>query len=328
MKILWIIKEYISQVKAGAEQYAHNLNKYLISKGHEVTVLVPHEYKEYKECIYEGVRITTTDSKNERDGLVEWCEIVFTHLGYTEITLNYINEYRPIVYVSHNTFFDDLKFLEKRDNVSILYNSQASKSISPFTNNAMVLRPPQTLKRTVEDANKNRYITLINYSKKKGGKLLKKLALAMPTYKFMVVGGGYDEQIKQPECVLIRQNTKDISKIYEESRIVLMPSEYESWGMVASEAITNGIPVIASDCFGLKENLGSAGIFCELEVESWIKAIKLLDNELIYKRKQEQALIRANELKEQNEMELNAVEIFIQGEIDKYTNKFIKLMYK
>ena len=325
MKILWIIQEYITQVKAGAEQYAHNLNKYLISKGHEIMVLVPYGYK---QCIYDGVKVTVTDLKSERDSFVEWCDVVFTHLGYTELTLNYINEYRPIIYISHNTLYEDLTFLEGRENVSIIYNSKISKSISPFTNNAMILTPPQTLKRTVDDASKNRYITLINYSKKKGGELLKKIALAMPTHKFMAVGGGYDEQIKQPECVLLRQNTKDISKIYEESRIILMPSEYESWGMVGSEALTNGIPVIASECFGLKENLASAGIFCELELEQWIKAIKLLDNPEIYKRKQEQALKRANELKEQNEMELNDVEIFVQREIDKYKNKFIKLMYK
>tara|TARA_R110002126_G_scaffold213500_2_gene359976 strand:+ start:382 stop:1359 length:978 start_codon:yes stop_codon:yes gene_type:complete len=325
MKLLWIIQEYITRVKAGAEQYTHNLNKYLISKGHEVIVLVPDNYE---ETTYEGVKICTTNVKDVRDSLVEWSEIILTHLGYTELTLNYINTYRPVIYVSHNTLYEDLKFLEGRENVSIIYNSQTSKSISPFTNNAMVLTPPQILKRTVEDANKNRYITLINYSKKKGGELLKKLSEAMPTHKFMAVGGGYDEQIKQPECVLIRQNTKDISKIYEESRIVLMPSEYESWGMVGSEAMTNGIPVIASDCFGLKENLGSAGIFCELEVEQWMKAIKLLDNPLIYKRKQEQALMRANELMEQNERELKEAEIFIQGEIDKYKDRFIKLIYR
>lgn len=325
MKLLWIIQEYISQVKAGAEQYAHNLNKFLISKGHEVRVLVPSNYK---QCVYEDVKIITTDIKEERDALVEWSEIILTQLGYTELTLNYINDYRPIIYVSHNTMYNELKFLQGRDNVSIIYNSKTAKTISPFTNNSMILIPPQSLKKTVDDAINNKYITLINHSKDKGGKILKKLALALPEYKFIAVKGGYAEQIKQPECVTIRENTNNISEIYNETRIILMPSKYESWGMVGSEAMTNGIPVISSNCFGLKENLGSAGIYCDLEVEEWIKAIKILDNPIIYKRKQEQVLMRSAELLEQNERELNEAEIFIQGEIDKYKNRFIKLMYR
>ena len=324
MKILWIIQQYASQVKAGAEIYAHNLNKYLISKGHEVIVLVPPTYK---DCIFEDVKVVTTQIKKERDALVEWSEIIMTQLGYTEITLDYINDYRPIVYVSHNTYYNDLKFLEGRDNVSIIYNSQTAKTLSPYTNNSMVLIPPQILKRTAKDAINHKYITLINHSKDKGGKILKKLAKALPAYKFMAVKGGYAEQVKQPECVTVKENTNNISDIYNETRIILMPSNYESWGMVGSEALTNGIPVIASNCFGLKENLGSAGIFCE-EIEEWIKAIKLLDNPVIYKRKQEQGLLRALELIEQNKKELDEAEEFMQKEIDKYQNKFIKLMYR
>lgn len=325
MKILWIIKEYASEVKAGAEIYAHNLNKHLVSKGHEVIVLVPSNYK---QCTYEDVKITTTDIKEERDALVEWSEIILTHLGFTETTLKYINDYRPIVYVSHNTYYSDLTFLEGRDNVSIIYNSHTAKTISPFTNNSTVLTPPQTLKRTVDDSINNKYITLINHSKDKGGKILKKLALALPEYKFMAVKGGYAEQIKQPECVTMRENSNNISEIYNETRIILMPSKYESWGMVGSESLTNGIPVISSNCFGLKENLGSAGIYCDLDVTDWIKAIKILDNPVIYKRKQEQALIRAKELLEQNKKELNEAEEFMEREINKYKNRFIKLMYR
>ncbi|MFI1769152.1 glycosyltransferase family 4 protein [Streptomyces sp. NPDC020800] len=49
--------------------------------------------------------------------------------------------------------------------------------------------------------------------------------------------------------------------VYSRSRVMLMPSLYESWGRVAVEAFASGIPVIAHPTPGLVESLGEAGIF-------------------------------------------------------------------
>ena len=89
----------------------------------------------------------------------------------------------------------------------------------------------------------------------------------------------------------------DIRKILKDTRILLIPSEYESWGQVAIEAASCGIPVIASNATGLKESLGEAGIFCERgDTKSWIEAIKSLDDPKEYSKQSKKVLERAIEL--------------------------------
>lgn len=326
MKILWIIHGYVPVLNAGAEYYAHNLNKHLIKQGHEVCVLIPKEHgdKINEDMNYEGVIINTTDSRTERDSLANWCDIVITHLGYTETAMNYINSYKPIVWVSHNTFFESYENVGKNANLSIIYNSNAmrEKGKEIFINDSIVLHPPISLKRPfmLDDPNpfNNEYITLINCNKNKGGEILKQLAEEMPDRKFLAVTGAYEEQIlKLSPNVTVEPPTTDIQKIYDKTRIILMPSEYESWGMVASEAIENGIPVIANRTFGLEENLADAGTYCPLDnIEKWKKSIMMLDNEKIYEAKSRKSLARAKEHNEMNIKELRDCEEYLLNKIE------------
>lgn len=320
MKLLWIIHGYVPNLNAGAENYTHNLNKYLYAQGHEIRVLIPAEYSGQSniDCIYEGIIINTTNDSAERKEMVEWCDIVLTHLDFASITVNYIQNNRPIVFIAHNTFFYAYEFLENKKNVFIIYNSLHSSRITPFKNEYVVLRPPITAKKTAMNPENNKYITLININENKGGKVLKELAEQMIEHRFMGVKGSYGEQIEQPLSVKIHENTADISEVYNQTRLIIMPSEYESWGMVASEACINGIPVIASSAFGLKENLDYAGTYCD-DINEWIKAIKIYDNKTIYEKKSEKALQRAEELIKMNEKELSDVNLFL----NKINCKFI-----
>jgi glycosyltransferase involved in cell wall biosynthesis len=326
MKLLWIIHGYVPKLNAGAENYTHNLNKYLNSQGHQIKVLIPKEYAGLKNESgeFEGINIVITEEEEERRKLVEWCDIVLTHLDFASITVNYIQNNRPIVYVAHNTFFHAYDYLKDKKNVFIIYNSLYASQITPFENEYAVLRPPITAKRTVMNPEKNKYITLINMNENKGGNVLKLLAERMPQYKFMGVKGSYGEQVEQPRCVKIHKNTADINEVYEQTRLIIMPSAYESWGMVASEACINGIPVIASEAFGLKENLDYAGTIISGDLIKWKKAIELYDNQAIYKQKSEQALKRAEELIKMNEKELNDVNMFLNKIYYKFLMRELK----
>lgn len=312
MKLLWIIHGYVPKLNAGAENYTHNLNKYLYSQGHEIKIHIPKEYggQMNNDCIYEGIIINTTNDSESRKEMVEWSDIVLTHLDFASVTINYIQNNRPIVFIAHNTFFHAYEFLQNKKNVFIIYNSLYASQITPFQNEYTVLRPPITAKRTITNSINNKYITLVNINENKGGKILKELAEQMIDYKFMGVKGSYGDQIDQPLCVKIHENTADISEIYKQTRLIIMPSEYESWGMVASEACINGIPVIASSAFGLKENLDYAGTYCD-NINEWMKAIKIYDNETIYEKKSEQVLQRGQELIKMNEKELCDVNLFL-----------------
>lgn len=325
MKILWIIHGYVPILNAGAEFYAHNLNKYLITRGHSIVVLLPKKYSNYENSnmVYEDITISIAETTQERNKLIEWCDIIMTHLDFTNSVVEYIKNRRPIVWVSHNTYFDSYKYLNNNDNISIIYNSNAMKNISKeyFNNDSIVLRPSINLKRQKDiinaDNKKNCYITLINCNLNKGGHILEKIANEMPDKNFLAIIGGYAEQhLTFPKNVKILPHTKNIQEIYDQTRIILMPSSYESWGMVASEAMLNGIPVIANKTFGLEENLDEAGTYCDLNnIEQWKKSIILLDNEKIYEAKMIKSLQRAEEQYNTNILELRNCEKFLLNKI-------------
>jgi hypothetical protein len=107
-------------------------------------------------------------------------------------------------------------------------------------------------------------ITLVNCNHNKGGDLLLQLATQMPNRKFLGVHGGYSGQIQQPS---VHGNLKympfqsDMSQVWRQTGILIVPSKKESWSMVAGEAQLRGIPVICSDLPGLREHMSDTCIY-------------------------------------------------------------------
>lgn len=68
--------------------------------------------------------------------------------------------------------------------------------------------------------------------------------------------------------LFIRPATFDVKEIYKHAGVLLAPSLwYESWGRVATEAVMNGIPVLASSSGGLPEAVAEGGIILDAPVE-------------------------------------------------------------
>lgn len=77
--------------------------------------------------------------------------------------------------------------------------------------------------------------------------------------------------------VSVRGRVANMRPIYLETRINLMPSAHESFGRVAVEAATYGIPTIAHPTSGLLEALGGAGVFVDRDdVRGWEEVVRRL----------------------------------------------------
>lgn len=127
-----------------------------------------------------------------------------------------------------------------------------------------------------------KYITFVNPSPSKGLSIVARLAhmarRELPEERFMVVQSRGDwfsglpllTSDENPEFHFTREDfpnvdvvrhITDMRPVYAVSKILLVPSLwYESWGMVATEAVLNGIPVLASRNGGLPEAVGEGGL--------------------------------------------------------------------
>lgn len=294
MNILLHIHAYPPKHNCGAEYFAHRINKYLVEQGHRVRVMLGERAGDHEEYTIDGVEVFGKTSWGRE---VHWCDVAITHLDYTRDLIKMVLA-KPVVWYMHNTF--DYPTVRSNPRVHIIYNSEAAREQIRYPNpSTMTFTPPVDMQDVCKDPLKNKYVTLINLNESKGGKVLADIARRMPETEFMGVIGSYGAQhTDYPSNVTIHPNTPNIQEVYNQTKILIMPSDYESWGMTATEAMQNGIPVIANPTFGLKENLGEDGIFVDRNnIDGWVNEIKRLQGKKEYTAASKAARKRGDELR-------------------------------
>lgn len=301
MNILASIHLYPPRHNCGAEYMIHWILKDLQAKGHQIKVLL-HQANHYKiknNYVFDGIDVFPPQ-ENVIDSLMRWSHVVFTHLDYTRWTIGAAQVYKkPVFHLIHNSHKYP-EIVNANANQHIVYNSFWLKEKLNYEWPNFILTPPVDY-RIYDlgiDPWKNEYITLINTNENKGGKIFEKIAEAMPNKRFLGVLGSYDKQVKGnlPNIKYV-PNTSEILQYYRQTRILLMPSEYESWGRTATEAMCSGIPVICSMAEGLKENCGNAGIYIKdrNDIKSWVNAINKLDDKKAYEEASRKAKSRSRD---------------------------------
>jgi len=319
MKILAHVHAYPPMHNAGAEWYLHEIFTWLISRGHTCTVIA----NEIKYSEFEGVKLIKKTVGTE---FAEYrkADIVLTHLDRTGLVLNCCKNWNiPCAVILHNTH--DQGFRPKK-NIPVIFNSQYVKDKSPHGNNPGVILRPYTQVKLYETKGVRKYITLINCNDNKGGKQFIELAKLLPEFEFVGIEGMYGAQIKDRTIPNLKYlaNTPNIGEIYALTKILLMPSEYESWGRTAIEACCSGIPVIANPTDGLSESLSDAGIYIKRNnIKAWAEKIKeLMTDKKEYLEAGNKCKKRALELEDQSLKELESVEQFLIKIKERWNTEF------
>lgn len=123
-------------------------------------------------------------------------------------------------------------------------------------------------------------VTLVNLSANKGVHTFRGVAELLPDLPFLGVVGahGVQETHPMPDNVTVLPHTSNMrDDVWARTRVLLMPSVYESYGMAGVEALASGLPVIAHPTPGLREALGDAGTFIDRDDhQAWADAVRAL----------------------------------------------------
>jgi len=162
-------------------------------------------------------------------------------------------------------------------------------------------------------AGRRRYLTFVNPQPAKGlfvfARIAAELARCRPDIPILVVEGrargralestGVD--LSGAKNLFGMANTADPRQFYGASKVLVMPSLWnESFGLVAAEAMLNGIPVVVSNRGALPEVVGQGGVVLDIpacytpetrevpsaeEVRPWVETIvRLWDDGEFYAR--------------------------------------------
>lgn len=290
MRVLSFCPRYLP-VLSGGETGAHGLHRALVDRGHKVSVVTSTQSEDRRvrkgvegvEVFYGRIRPTHDRYVEERQP-----DVLFAQFEMSIPTIRFSMEANlPVAILCHGPYgYTELAEVGLAGAVDLfVFNSVFLFNLANLNVHHVVVSPPVDHERVRAPGGcVRKHITLVNLFVNKGPHVFYEIARRMPEYQFLAVKGAYGEQvIEELPSVTFRDTTPEVGRIYGESRIVLMPSAEESFGLVAVEAQLNGVPVVASDIPSLRESLGYGALFVPGEdMDGWAAAIRQLDEPGFY----------------------------------------------
>ncbi len=275
-----------------------------MAKLHEIEILhvhyaIPHAYAAYmakKMLQEEGIYLPIVTTLHGTD-----ITLVGSHPFYKTAVTFSINKSDAVTSVSESLKKDTLRLFDIKNQINVVTNFiDISKHTNHFTD----------CQRDLLAHDNERIITHIsNFRPVKRIpdviKVFYNIQKVMPA-KLMMVGEGPEKEPAEQLCkdlgiedkVVFFGNSHEIDRILCYSDLFILPSETESFGLAALEAMASGVPVISSDSGGIPEvNIhGVSGYLSPVgDVEDMSKnAILILNEESTLAKFKEQAKTEAN----------------------------------
>ncbi|KOU62043.1 glycosyl transferase [Streptomyces sp. MMG1533] len=295
---------------AGAEHMLVGMMRPLVEHGHDVQVWLSQHGGAHEPYVYQGISVIPLASRLDFGSAVRKADLVLSHLESVPSTASLARGFgKPMIVICHNTHRPSFRDMAAGGTTLAVYNSrwmaheaelffaEYPKGVRP--RQSLIVRPPVV---ATEYATKpGGAVTLVNCSKEKGGEVLAALARRMPEQQFLAVTGAYGEQIL-PDLpnveVLEHVRGEDMrTQVYARTKVLLMPSSYESWGRVGVEAMASGIPVLAHPTPGLCESLADAGVYVDRnDVDGYEATLRQLLTPGDYRLASKRAKARSAEL--------------------------------
>ena len=185
---------------------------------------------------------------------------------------------------------------------------------------ALVMHPPIS-PLPINSAPSGDAYTLLSSLVNKGVEVVLELAKLYPNKRFIIVRSPADKthglsDLEERAALLPnvelhpRVSPNDVYKYFNQTRILLVPSRYETYGMSAIEAAGYGIPCVHVDTPHVREGIGDAAILVSpLSVTETASGIELIEKD--YESYSLMARSRAEWLYSRQEKELKEFENFI-----------------
>lgn len=274
-----------------------------VVKSNQIDILhvhyaIPHAYAAYmakKMLIDMGIQIPIVTTLHGTD-----ITLVGSHPFYRPAVTFSINHSDRVTAVSESLKEDTLRLFEIRKNIQVIPN---------FIDIDKIKSKGKPCERSLLASKEEKILSHIsNFRPLK--RILDVIAIfegVLPKVKskLMMVGEGPEKQkavqyVKEKGLegrVLFLGNSNEIEKILCYSDLFLLPSEKESFGLSALEAMAHGVPVISSNTGGISEvNIhGKTGYLSEIgDIQDMTKnALKLLKDDKLHSTFKNQAQTQA-----------------------------------
>lgn len=311
LKVVCRFHAFPPRHNAGAEHMLLSMLRALVERGHEVQVWLSRYTADAAEYEVNGIQVVPLASRLDFPAAVRRADCLVSHLETVPSTSALARGHgKPSIVVCHNTHAATMRDLAAGSTALAVYNSAwmqaeaevylADHTAATRPDRALVVRPPVLAAEYATPGRGDR-ITLINLYAEKGGGLFWELARRMPDTKFLGVRGAYGQQVEgdlpNVEVLDHVEGSRMAELVYSRTRVLLMPSSYESWGRTGVEAMASGLPVLAHPTPGLAESLGDAGIFLDrADPEAWVEALAKLADGRTWKAASKRAAERSAEL--------------------------------